>query len=243
MKKNVIFVVLLICFLGSMSVAFAQITPSLSFVDEPRTHNVHMAGDGEFLYTVNGGKAHMGRINKYSASGELMATYNINLDMRSLMFDEKSRRFYVCTYDRNIYLITDMERGRYELVLSELYDNPQANLAISANGKFIYCMDKGALTTYKFPGGKMVSKIYGFDAGKDVTTGASCVAVYGKYFYTWDSAAKLIFESTKSGKKIRTIGITDGDFGWSLSVANGKIWVANDGDYATGKWFGYNIWP
>lgn len=87
----------------------------------------------------------------------------------------------------------------------------------------------------------MHSKIYGFDCGKDVSTGSTCVAVHGKYIYTWDSDAKLIFESTRSGKKVRSISIADGNFGWSLSVANGKIWVANDGDYSTGKWFAYDL--
>lgn len=243
MRKNVTSLVFLfILVLIGQNLSAQALKPVVQFTDEPRTHNAHLASDGKFLYTINGGKAYLGAINKYTLNGEFVTTYDIDLDMRSIMYDQKNEKFYVCTYDRNIYLITDMERGKYELVLSELYENEQANLAMSPNGKLIYYFDRGAVTTYKFPSGKFVRKIYDLDCGKDFTTGSCSVAVNDKYIYTWNSEERVIYEYSKTGKKIRTIRITQGDYGFSLSIANGMIWTAIDGNYSVGKWFGYNIW-
>jgi len=243
MKKNLLqFTLLFIAVMLYGGLAAQTLKPAIQFSDEPRTHNAHLTSDGSFLYTINGGKAYLGLINKYTLTGEFVTTYDIDLDMRSIMYDAKNKKFYVCTYERNIYVITDMEKGKYELILSELYENEQANLAMSPNGKFIYYFDNGAISTFKFPSGKLVKKIYDLDCGKDFTTGNCSVAVNDKYIYTWNSDEKAIYEYSKNGKKIRTIRISQGDYGFSLSIANGLIWTAIDGNYEVGKWFGYNIW-
>jgi len=44
------------------------------------------------------------------------------------------------------------------------------------------------------------------------------------------------------GKSIKTIKISDGDYGFSLSFANGLIFVAIDGNYDIGTWYGYDVW-
>jgi DNA-binding beta-propeller fold protein YncE len=232
---------ILIAFAGLAG--FAQIAkPVIQFDDEPRTHNVHIASDGKYLYTVNGGRADMGQINKYTLEGRLVDSYDILLDMRSLMYNGGDKHFYVCTYERNIYKITDMEKGKHELVLSGLYENEQANLAISPDGKYLYYFSSGKLTIYKFPSGTVYKTFDGLDCGSKFSTGSSCVAVDGKYFYTWNADYKMIFAYDKKGKKVKTLEIEKGDYGFSLSFANGLIFVSTDGDYDTGTWYGYNFW-
>jgi DNA-binding beta-propeller fold protein YncE len=218
-----------------------KLKPVIQFEDESRTHNVHLASDGQYLYTVNGGKSHLGQISKFSLAGEFINSFDIDLDMRSLMYNAKENQFYVCTYERNIYKITDMERGSYELVLSQMYDDEQANLAMSPSGKLLYYFFNGQLNIYKFPSGKLIKILYGFDGGKDFSTGNGAVAVDEKYLYTWDAAYQTVFIYTLKGKKVKSVTLSDGDYGFSLSAANGMIWVSFDGNYETGKWFGYRI--
>lgn len=219
-----------------------NLKPKIQFEDEPRTHNFHVASDGEFLYTVNGGKAYMGQISKFSLTGNYITSYDIDLDMRSLMFNGKDKSFYVCTYERNIYKITDMEKGSYALVLSELYENEQAGLAMSPNGKLLYYFNDGTLLIYNFPSGKLSKTITGLDKGSEVSTGNSVVAVDDKYIYTWNSDYKMVFIYDLKGKKIKSVNISKGDYGFSLSCANGLIFVSTDGDYDVGTWYGYDVW-
>jgi DNA-binding beta-propeller fold protein YncE len=225
-----------------LAIANAQtLKPVVEFNDTPRTHNFHIASDGQYLYTINGGKAYLGQISKYSTDGKLITTYDVNLDMRSLMYNAKDKNFYVCTYERNIYKITNLEKGEVELVLSQAYDIDQATLALSESGKFFYCFYNGQLNIYKFPSGKLVKILYGFDCGNSGETGSCAVAVDAERIYTWNSDYKTVFVYNFKGKKLGSHTLSKGDYGYSLSYANGMIWVAIDGNYETGKWFGYKL--
>jgi len=103
MKRNILHSFLFIALIMlSMSIQAQTLKPVVQFEDEPRTHNAHLASDGQHLYTINCGKAHLGQISKFSFTGEFITSYDIDLDMRSLMWHPKEKQFYVCTYERNI---------------------------------------------------------------------------------------------------------------------------------------------
>lgn len=233
--------VLIFCVL-SLSSSAQVLKPKITFDEDPLTHNVHITTDGEYYYTVNGGKANKGQINKYSFTGKLLDSYEMLLDMRSIMYNAKEKIFYVCTYERQIYRITDLQKSSYELVIPNLYEDEQANLAMSADGKYIYYFNNGTLNIYKFPSGKLQKTISGFDCGKETTAGKSAVAIDGKHIYTWNANYKMIFVYDMKGKKIKTVEIEKGSYGFTLSYANGLVFVADDGDYATGTWYGYDLW-
>ena len=216
--------------------------PKITFQEDPLTHNVHIASDGEYYYTINGGRSNKGQINKFSFSGKLLDTYEMMLDMRSIMYNSKEKKFYICTYEKQIYRITDLQQSRYELVKSDMYDNEQANLAMSADGKLIYYFNDGVLKIYKFPSGDLQKEIKGFDCGKETGAGNSCIAIDGKHIYTWNADYKMIFVYDMKGKKIKSVEIEKGSYGFSLSYANGLVFVSDDGDYATGTWYGYDLW-
>ena len=224
------------------SVQAQVLKPVITFTEDPLTHNVHIVSDGSFYYTVNGGRADKGQINKFSFQGKLVDSYDIKLDMRSIMYNGKDKLFYVCTYERDIYKITDLSKGIYEKVLSGIYEDPQANLAMSPDGKYIYCMSGGTLTIYKFPSGKVSKTISNLNCGKEFSTGSSSVATDGQRIYTWNSDYKMIFVYDLKGKKIKTFDISKGDYGFSLSWANGLLFVSTDGNYETGTWYGYDLW-
>ncbi|MEI6765292.1 MAG: hypothetical protein WCM76_06585 [Bacteroidota bacterium] len=243
MKKYTLILATFLLVLFTANVAKTQtLKPTLKFDDEPRTHNVHIASDGQYLYSVNGGKQMEGQISRFSLEGKWIASFDIDLDMRSIMYNGKDKKFYVCTYERKIYRLTDIEKGTYELVLDGIYDNEQANLALSPDGKYLYYFDAGTLKIFKFPGGKLSKTITGLDCGKEVGDGSSAVAVDAKHIYTWNAAYGLVFIYDLKGKKIKSVTIKEGTYGFSLSVANGLVFVSKDGDYETGTWFGYDVW-
>ncbi len=62
--------ILLVVVLVSLSIiSKGQIDPKISFNDHPETHNMHICSDGNYYYTVNGGKEYNGQISKYDFSG------------------------------------------------------------------------------------------------------------------------------------------------------------------------------
>jgi hypothetical protein len=243
MKKTILFFIATFLLLAFNANVKAQILiPKITFEENPQTHNVHIVSDGEYYYTCNGGRSNKGQIQKFSFNGRLLDTYEVLLDMRSIMYNQKTKTFYVCTYERDIYKITNLERGRYEKVISEMYENEQANLAMSADGKYIYHFMDGTLKIYKFPSGKLSKTIKGLDCGKEFTSGSGAVACDGKYFYTFNGDYKMIYAYDMKGKKVKSFEIEEGTYGFSLSCANGLVFVADDGDYNVGKWYGYDLW-
>lgn len=216
-------------------------SPSVVFSENPRTHNVHLCFDGKFYYTINGGKADQGMIKKYDLAFNLVTTYDIELDMRSIMYEPKGGNLYICTYGRGIYKITDLAAGKYEMVKDTLYNEPQSSLALSPDGKLLYIFNKGKLNIYKFPSCTYVKTISGLDCGKTPSEGSCVVAVDKKYIYTWNTEYKLIFIYDLKGKKVRSVEIEDGNYGFSLSAANGKVFVSKDGNYDLGNWYGYDL--
>jgi 6-phosphogluconolactonase (cycloisomerase 2 family) len=238
MKKTAILLGLIFV-VGSL---FAQtISPKVFFQEQPRTHNVHLTTDGEYLYTCNGGKAHEGMINKFSMTGELIETYDIYLDLRSIMYNSKDKSFYVASFDRNIYKITSLESGSFELVHEKIYDNEQANLAIGTKGKYLYYMSEGTVIVYTFSTGVEKKRFTSIDCGPSFTEGSCAIAVGEKHFYTWNAKYKLVFVYDMKGNKVKDISLSNGNYGFSLSYANGMVFVSVDGDYETGTWYGYDV--
>lgn len=135
-----------------------------------------------------------------------------------------------------------MQTGRYEKVLSGIYENEQANIAMSNDGKSIYYMSDGDLIIYKFPSGKKSKKLTGFDCGRDFISGSCAVATDGKYFYTWNADYKMIYAYNMKGQKVKSFEIDKGSYGFSLSCANGLVFVSDDGNYDVGTWYGYKLW-
>lgn len=140
--------VLFVFFVLSFKTNAQILKPKITFEEDPLTHNVHIASDGQYYYTVNGGKANKGQINKFSFDGKLLDSYDMPLDFRSIMYNNKDKNFYVCTFERQIYRISDMQQSKFELVLDTMYENEQANLAISQDGKYMYCFNAGTLKIY-----------------------------------------------------------------------------------------------
>ena len=241
MKFKIISSIVISAFIAVSYLNAQRINPAITFNEFPETHNMHICSDGNYYYTVNGGKTDYGKIGKFTLNGKLIDHYSIELDMRGIMYKKKGKSLYVNCYDGNIYKIIDVANGSYELVYAELYPNSQSCLALDHKGKNLYAFDSGTLDIYDFSTGVKVNTIYGLKCGTDVKSGSTCVAIDQKHIYTWDGDLQQIFIYDKNGKMIKTVSISEGDYGFSLSSANGLIFVCKDGDYDEGTWYGYDI--
>jgi len=239
MKRNISIFIMMIL-VGTISLNAQTISPDMYFDDEPGTHNMGIASDGEFFYTCNGGKTFEGKISKYSKNGNFMKSYKIDLDMRSIMYNPKDGNLYVNCYDKNIYKITDLENGSFQLMYSKLINDDQASLALDPKGKYLYYLDNGTLKIYDFAKGTLADTYYNISCGPELGSGAHSVAVSKKYIITFNSEKKVFYFHDKKGKFKEAVKFEDGDYGFSLSYANGYIFVAIDGDYSMGKWYGYS---
>lgn len=239
MKKCILFF-MTITLTGLISMNAQSVSPDIYFDDEPGTHNMGITSDGEFFYTCNGGKTYEGKISKFSKNGNFMKSYEIDLDMRSIMYNPKDGLLYVNCYDNNIYKITDLEAGSFQLMYSKLYNNDQASLALGPKGKYLYYLDNGTLKVYDFAKGTLANTFYNINCGPELGSGAYSVAVSKKYIIAFNAEKQVIYLHDKKGNFKEAIKFEDGDYGFSLSYANGYIFVAKDGDYGMGKWYGYS---
>jgi VWFA-related protein len=213
----------------------------IQFQDDPYNHNMHIASDGNFFYTVNGGNSAYGKINKYSLAGTFVASYSINLDMRSIMYNRADGFFYVSTYERNFYKITDIPTGSFQLIYTALFDYEQASPALSWDGNYIFSFYAGTLKKYNFSNGTLLQTLTGLQSGTGNYGGDGAVAVDPDYIYTWDASTRTVYVYDMLGNLVRTMVLSNGNNGISLSFINGYLFVSDDGNYSIGTWYGFNI--
>jgi DNA-binding beta-propeller fold protein YncE len=218
-----------------------SLTPRITFIDNPQTHNMHITSDGQFLYTCNGGKAEVGQISKFDLKGTKIGSYKIDLDMRSIMYNPSDKKLYVNTYSQKLYKINDITLGNYSEVFNFTDRNVQSAPALSHNGKLIYFMEYGRVYVYSMKNGKLKSKISGLNTTDNAAEGGTAVAVDKKHIYSWNAGEKTVFIYNLKGKFQKSVKLSQGDYGFSLSYANDMIWVSADGNYEEGTWYGYVV--
>jgi hypothetical protein len=217
------------------------IEPVIEFNETPKSFSMHLCSDGMFYYTVNGGMVKEGRIFKYTLQGQLVKAYPLKLDMRGIMYFGKEKCLYVNTVDKKLYKIIDIDAGTYELVLDIPYENKESSLCMDSKGKIIYSLDSGSLYLYKFKTGELVKVLAGLKCGDGNRRGAGSVAVIDDYIYTWDSKSKTVYAYNEDGTFIKSFLLKSGDFGYSLSQANGLIFVARSPESKPSTWYGYDL--
>ena len=80
---------------GNELIALHNPILKIIFNDRTGNHNMHITSDGNYYYTCNGGNYTIGRINKYTLSGDSVTSYPIALDMRGLMYNKADGNLYV----------------------------------------------------------------------------------------------------------------------------------------------------
>jgi DNA-binding beta-propeller fold protein YncE len=216
--------------------------PEIVFKEDPLTHNMHIASDGEFLFTCNGGVADKGQVSIFRLNGEKVGSYSFPLDMRSIMFNPSDKKLYISTYDKKIYKINDVKMGSYVEVMSFDDRDGQSTPAIDAKGKYFWFYEDGMVYMYDIKKGKLKKKISGLNLQTGAPEQSVAIAVDGKHIYTWNADEQLILAFDLKGKYVKTFKVNQGNYQFSLSAANGLIWVSTDGNYDVGTWYGYRLW-
>ncbi|MBK7213327.1 MAG: hypothetical protein IPH88_08585 [Bacteroidales bacterium] len=215
--------------------------PAKVFREDAQTHNMHIASDGKFLYTCNGGVPDKGQISKFSLSGEKIASYPMELDMRSIVFNNADGKLYVSTYDKQIYRINDLMMGNCKAVFSFEDRDGQSVPGIDPKGKYFYFYENGDVYLYAAKNGKLKKKISGLGDTPGSPLENSTIAVDKNYMYTWSPDEQKVFAYTLKGKFVKSFKLNQGNYSFSLSAANDMIWVSIDGNYDTGTWYGYSL--
>src|SRR5271169_661936 len=204
----------------------------LQFNDYPYNHNMHIVTDGKYYYTVNGGDTAHGKIQRYTLKGIFIDSVHFPFSFRSIMYNKADKYLYVSTYLGNVYRIANYDSGKYALLYTGLFTNAQAAAALSDDGKYFYGFNSGTLVQYNVSNGTIVQTFTGLQYGGDGNADA-VVAVDDKYIYTWNSSTLTVYYYTLEGMVAGQLVVPYGDYGSSLSVMNGYLFVSHDGNYST----------
>jgi|WetSurMetagenome_2_1015567.scaffolds.fasta_scaffold00368_5 hypothetical protein len=212
----------------------------VQFTENSGSHNVHIASDGQYLYTINGGNA-AGKIRKYTMAGVRVDSFSIAVDGRGLSYNKADGYFYASLYGGDIIKITNLSTGTYSTLFPAKMSNVQSCFAISPDGTKMYDFYNGTAKVYNFQTGTLIATYTGLSCGTDVNGGIAAIAVDADYMYTVNAATKTVYVYTLTGTLVRSMTLSSGSFGEALSVFDGYLFLATDGSYSAGTWYGYNI--
>jgi hypothetical protein len=242
MKTSFISLIFLSIIFISVGLKAQTSMPAVVFKEDPLTHNMHIASDGEFLYTCNGGVPDKGQVSKFTLSGEKIGSYKLELDMRSILYNSADKKLYVSTYDKKLYRINDLMMGNYAEAWSYEDRDGQSTPAFSTDGKLVYFYEGGKVYIYDFKKGKLKKTLSHLDVVVGAPTESNAIAVDDKYIYTWNADEQIVLAYDKKGNFKKSFKLNQGDYVFSLSFANDMIWVSTDGNYESGTWYGYKLW-
>jgi DNA-binding beta-propeller fold protein YncE len=241
MKKSVFLSAIVGILLSCIYTTAQKVMPVKKFDDSPKTHNMHVASDGKYLYTSNGGKSEEGQVSKFTLDGKLIGSYPVQLDMRSIMYNPSDKKLYISSYDQGVYRIENLENGEYSLVQRFEGRSGQCTPAITPDGKSICYLENDSLFIYNLKKGKLQVIVLGFSDAPDALLESTSVAIDSNYIYIWNYEEQIVLAYDMKGTFIKSFTLNDGAYSFSLSAANGLIWVSTDGDYDTGTWYGYDL--
>jgi hypothetical protein len=208
---------------------------------EDANHTMHITSDGSYFYTVNGGTASIGRINRFTLDGTLDTAFSLLIDGRGLSFNQSDNCLYASIYERHIVRI-NMTTWQFDTVFTNIMTNIQASFALSPDGTTMYDFYNGTCNVYDFPSGTLDTTFSGMSCGTSYTTGVACIAADAEYLYTWNALLQTVYVyNAADGSYVRTMTLSNGNYGYSLSVFNGLLFAAVDANYGTGTWYGYRI--
>jgi Tol biopolymer transport system component len=131
--------------------------------------------------------------------------------------------------------------GNYSEAWSFSDRNEQSAPAFSPDGKKLYFYQDGNLYIYDFRKRELKETIYNLEPEAGISLLGTTVAADEKNIYTWSHEEQIVAVYDLKGKYRKSYKLNQGDYSFSLSYANGMLWVSTDGNYETGTWYGYKL--
>jgi hypothetical protein len=226
----------------------AGVTPveKSSFTDHVRYHNMGIAWDGIYYYTINGGNTDYSDLNLYDESGSFEDSYDFGIDGRAVLYSPDDEQLYLKDYGTGLsWVDLDFEEAGSEH--EGIFKDGQSHVAMSPDGEKLYELYAGEVYVYDASTGDEDTSFALSSYNSDEERGYSnAIAASDKFLFVWaaDSDTDILVYGT-DGRYVTKFTLPRSGFGFSLSWANGMLWIAEDADGdsdgADGTWYGYEL--
>ncbi len=216
----------------------------LTIKDHVYYHNMGITWDGSRYFTVNGGNSDYCTLNEYDKKGNQVASYDVGLDGRSIYWHPDDEELYVKVFGTSLYSV-DLEDEYADESYEDIASEENSSVGFSPDGERVYELVSGTVTVREFDTGeelgtfKLDSVTDREQAGYDKS-----IAVSDKYIFAWEDENRIRVYGL-DGRYLTRFELPQPGFGFSLSWANGLLWVAQDADGkdqgADGYWYGYEL--
>ena len=224
------------------------VTPvqKMEFADHVCYHNMGIAWDGEYYYTINGGNTEYSSLNQYDAGGSLEESYDLGVDARAILYDPAWEELFVKSYGTSLDAV-DLDFEEASEDLEDVFDEDQSSVAMSPDGENLYELSDGRVHVYDANSGDEEAsfELSSYSGTEDLGY-AYAIAASEKFLFVWapDSDTDILVYGL-DGKYVTKFTLPRSGYGFSLSWANGMLWIAEDADGgedgADGTWYGYAL--
>lgn len=231
---------------GKTRPAAARVKPvlRLTITDEVYYHNMGITWDGNRYFTINGGNSDYCTLNEYDKKGNLVAGHDVELDGRSIFWHPDDEELYVKAFGTSLYLV-DLEDEYADESYEDIAGEDNSSIGFSPDGERVYELVKGTVTVREFDSGE---ELEAFELGgvtdREEAGYDKSIAVSDKYIFAWEDEDEIRVYGL-DGTYLTRFELPQPGFGFSLSWANGLLWVAKDADgkdeAADGYWYGYHL--
>ncbi len=212
---------------------------------QPGSTSMNLTFNGKNYYSGAGGFPFGNLIGEFDSSGNYLASYQPGLDLRSVFTvggtgDTLFARQYA---DSTIYKETGPGTFAPSVVLQGSMD-AQSAVAFNDNGDVFVAMSAGGLVQVWATDGTEHAPFnlggFGSQNGEDTYPQNIIINTGGNYFITYSNGVLSAWsaQGTRMGDTKLIDAGTSFDSHFSLSYANGLVWVI---DEANGVWRGYDI--
>jgi len=237
---------------GKPKPAGIQAVQAMKIRDNVYYHNIGITyGDG-YYYTINGGNDGYGMLNVYDGAGRPVNSYEVDLDGRAVFYQPDEEILYVKDCGTNLYFVSP-EDGESSPDLEEVFYDENSSPGFSPDGEYIYELTDGEVHVLEsFFGDE--EDAFALSHYSDEHGFSGAIAASENYLFVWD-ADRTVYVYDLDGEYIDSFKLPRTGFGFSLSWANGMLWIAEDADgverddlgdvlggkAADGYWYGYKI--
>jgi sugar lactone lactonase YvrE len=129
--------------------------------------------------------------------------------------------------------------------LEDIFSGEQSSVAMSPDGARLYEMYEGTVKVFLDGDEETTFKLSSYNTTEELGY-AHAIAASDNFLFVWaPNSDKDILVFDLDGKYVTKFELPRAGFGFSLSWANGMLWIAEDADGssdgADGTWYGYEL--